>query len=171
MASVMLQIEGVMTRIRDSRGEDGLIQSTPIEIGLKLFHSLRTSNPIILVSNDTVEHTDYWLKTQGIGKDHYALLMTPQPVDRSEPLAEVPLRQLDRLMGMGHNLGLLISADPYVVKEAVKKGVPSLLFAHPTYARPEWRPEHSPGMRAWAEIEEEQTENLVKLALDERLER
>lgn len=73
-------------------------------------------------------------------------LLVPDVVhhdDQLEPL-------FSRLSGQG--LHLYVDTDPETVALALHWGIPTLLYSHPRYARPEWRPDEEVAQPGWAKL-------------------
>lgn len=86
-------------------------------------------------------------------------------VDPAEPLK---FRQLSVARTRG-TVDLYIDGDPGVIAEAMRRGIPSLLFSSPQYVRPEFRPDAPKGVRAWDELIGERNRQQAMIAVDERV--
>lgn len=65
-------------------------------------------------------------------------------------------------------VSLFVSASPIECAEMMHKGFTSLLFAHPSYMRPEFRPDHKAEPRPWDAIEQESRAQALLRAQEER---
>lgn len=63
---------------------------------------------------------------------------------------------------------LFVSSNPLDCAAMMRRGVPSLLFAHPSYMREEFRPDTRREVRAWDAIEEESKQQAFLRAQEER---
>ena len=64
---------------------------------------------------------------------------------------------------------LYVDADPAMVAEALRLGIPTLLSSSPSYARPEFRPDAPKGVRRWDDLMAERTRQQAMLAVDHRV--
>jgi hypothetical protein len=124
---------------------------------------------VLTLSTDKDE-VDNWMTTQGLA-DHYSYVVVRQPAFLGIT-DEVDLRaaQWDFLRGShGFSVEYVIDPNPLVVHRAVERGFNALLFTHPAYARPEWRPDDERGVRAWGDIEAEVQRQVQARTADRRL--
>lgn len=146
---VQIGIEGVLGRERQGQ------PLVPIQPGMLLYHALCPYWSVALVSGRHSRHSDmieHWLAVQGMA--HHAYILFAE--DWDEDLVDTRLRQLQALRARG-NVEMVIDADPKVVAKTLRQGATSLLFTHPSYSRPEHRPDVSAAdrVRPWATITEE----------------
>lgn len=143
--AILLSIEGVLSKGGPPNGQ-------PIDTGMRLFHCLRAQFKVVLSSlcpnEDWIEH---WLSVVGIRDLHHFA-----GEEELEPF-EIRMAHLTAARVAAYDMGLVIDADPQVCAEVLRQGVPTLLFSHPRYARPEARPDYDRSLRPWGEIEEEIT--------------
>lgn len=161
-AGVMLTVEGVLANVREG---ETLGASAPVLEGLKLYHSLRHHWQIALVSSTASrEVIDHWLRNQGLTAHLHVLTALRGGVD------DVIMRveQLSTLRSWEMTIELLIDSNPSVVRMALRQGVIGVLFASPSYLRPEFRPDAKQSVRPWAEMEEEIREQRTMKATDPR---
>lgn len=133
----------------------------PIPPGVRLLRALSGLYQVAVVTSepnqDVVEH---WLMVNGLS-DNYSTIVVP----RSEPTRAAQWRYL-RSVG---SLDYVIDPSPSDVAWAASEGITALLFSHPLYARPEWRPDDERGVRAWGEIEAEVEQQAQRRSTDRRL--
>lgn len=149
----MISIEGVLAKRRDE-GESFAI-SPPIMPGIKLMTALGTMFKLALVTDEeNLGPVEHFLRTNHI-RDH-AYLMGRKQTQVTYDHRELRAAQLQDARG-GHGLviGLVVDPDPNVVSDALRSGLVGLVFAHPSYQRPEFRPDAEQGVKAWADIEAE----------------
>lgn len=158
----MMGVEGVLGRERPGQ------PLVPIQSAMLLYHALAPHWSLGLCSlrhtreRETLEH---WLAVQGMAHHSYILWAE----DWDEDPIDTRMRQLQLLRGQG-NVEMMIDADPKVVAKALHQGVPSLLFSHPSYSRPEHRPDVSTAdrIRPWSAITEEVELQRVLAVTDSR---
>lgn len=168
MASVAaVSIEGVLAK---QAGEDeSFAISAPIQTGLKLLVGLSSMFKLVLLTDEEdMEVVDHFLKLNSI--NHHALLLGRHPWQVTYDHVELRDAQLAELRGqLTLPVSMLVDPDPRVAVMAMNKGVVGLVFAHPQYQRPEFRPDALQGVKAWGDIEAEITEQKVLREADPRL--
>lgn len=161
MAKVaVVSAEGVLCR--QDRPGNTFAASTPISEGLALVGALSTTYSIAVVSNETdpAEIRD-WMKDHGMAQ--FFSYAVPRKVGMPEDRPGRILAQVEYLRSTGFAVGMVVDADPATVGLMLVKGYTGLVFSHPTYARPEWRPDDEAGARSWDEIvAETQRQNRLK---------
>lgn len=161
----VISAEGVLCR--QDRKDNTFQAFSPIPEGLALVGSLAHTYSIAVVADVTdADEVHTWMKTHGMAQFYsYALQRKPgMPEDRTERV----LAQVDYLRS-SFPVGLVVDSDPATIASLMVKGYCGLLFTHPQYARPEWRPDDDKGMRSWAAIAAEVQEQNRMKAEDGRL--
>lgn len=150
MGTILVAIEDVIGKHDQLRGFH------PIAASLPFIYSLKQSYKIVLSSMSLdLKSTEYWLMLNGITQNQlYEHLLYRE--GRWDDLDEVELRvaHLRNLQGAGHGVDMVISADPGVIANVVALGVQGLLWASPTYMRPEFQPGGARVPKAWDSIVE-----------------
>lgn len=113
--------------------------AAPIPGGVLLYAALRTSYKVVILTDSDVEMAATWLSRHRI-----AGYVSIQPRD-----------SLESLRSAGYAVDLVVDASPDRIAQAMKLGMPGLLFAHPSFARPEFRPDAQRGIREWSVMQEE----------------
>lgn len=127
--SVLLEMQGVL------RSDNG----KPVAEGITLYASLAAFHRIVLVGEDA-DTDSRWLKLNGLD-DHAQLLIGSMDVALRHARGQLAL-----------DIRLLVSPSPATVAAAMHLGVTSLLFAHPRFARPEFRNDVEREPREWDAI-------------------
>ena len=162
---VVVTAEGVLCR-RD--GDNTFRANQPIGPGLDLLACLSQMYNVCVASDETdrkVVHT--WLIEHGL-REHFSYVIERGPLMHEDP-AERFMDQLTLLRSQGFSIGMAVVADPVMAASALHKGFTSMLFSHPAYARPEWRPDDDRGLRSWADIEEDLARQAELKATDARV--
>jgi hypothetical protein len=168
MTIAAISIEGVLAH--DRKDETSFAAQAPIMTGLRLLVAIQQMHKTALLTDETdTGPVEYFLRQNQI-KGH-AYLIARQPWQAALNHAELRAAQLEHLRGgLGMPVTLLLDADPSVIAQSMHKGVPGLLFAHPRFQRPEFRPDDERGVRAWDEITLEIESQRELKARDPRLE-
>ena len=137
--SVVIFMDGVIRKERD--------QSIIMD-GAAIYKSFNENYHTILVADDR-ERAEIWLKTNNLAKSLDDIF---QIVDT--PLDNPPLLTVETLRSRG-KLDFVVTSDPELAKDLLEQGITTMLFLHPRYIRPEFRPDGRKGVRSWEKITEE----------------
>jgi len=158
-----MSIEGVLA----SEVSTSISTASPIRSGIALYHALKTGFRIALSSsNEDRDLVQHWLTVHSLSDHPVLLTRTPRDSDCSN--AEVRERHLYALRGLSEDVGLLVTPSPAVAARSLFHGIPTMLFSHPTYMRPEFRPDAAPAVREWSQIEAEVDRQVVLIRTDPR---
>lgn len=144
--NVVMVIDGVLKRPES----DGIIPA-----GQLLYHGLAATHTIHLVDDQHNFRSsrllaEHWLRTHGLDK-HIRLLKPTTTEPRDQVLRQIRNLRADL------KVDLVVVSDPHHAEELLAAGYTTLLFSHPRYSRPQWKPDYSGDPRAWddmvAEIE------------------
>lgn len=144
--------------------DDVLRSSTgsPIYQGLALYRMFNEDVRVVLLTDDR-EKTHRWLLEHRINT-------FDDLVDRNVPgiLNDPDLEQVKYCRSQG-KVELVVTGNVELAKRLLEIGLDTLLFLHPTYLRPEFRPDGRQGMKAWADIEEEIDKQIEMIKEDPRV--
>lgn len=144
--------------------DDVLRSSTgsPIYQGLALYRMFNEDVRVVLLTDDR-EKTHRWLLEHRINT-------FDDLVDRNVPgiLNDPDLEQVKYCRSQG-KVELVVTGNVELSKKLLEIGLDTLLFLHPTYLRPEFRPDGRQGMKAWADIEEEIDKQIEMIKEDPRV--
>ena len=152
---ILVEIEGVLRGDRDE----------PISQGIILVAQLAAYNQITFITEMNKAQAEQWINVNKV-VDYDALY------DSSADLVGEPLieRQIKLARSKG-NLDLLITNNPSVWAFAFDQGITPMMFAVPSYTRPEFRPDAPKRVRAWNDIEEAITKQNELRTQDARMKR
>jgi hypothetical protein len=143
---------------------DGVLRSqtgSPIYQGLALYRMFNEDVRVVLLC-DNYAKTNKWLLEHKINKmDDLIDYNVPGVLDDPE------LEQVKYCRSHG-KVGLIVTADTELAKKLLEIGLDTLLFLHPSYLRPEFRPDGRQGMKSWALIEEEIDKQIEMMKEDPR---
>ena len=152
-------LDGVLRRIND--------QAALNPNGLMLFEGLKPFGRVTFFADgysrdrNVIEH---FLKFHRISD--YVDIDITVPSDGADTVAR-RLTQINRLRRTGP-VSFVVEPDPKVAAALLAEGVPTLLYLHPQYTVPSWRPDFSGRLRRWDDLVTE-TERQVSLRADEDL--
>ncbi|MGD6750271.1 hypothetical protein [Streptomyces sp. BH105] len=138
--NVIISIEGVLKR-PDS---DAVIPA-----GQLLYHGLAETNVVHLATdhdtfNASKAVTDHWLRRNGLTK--HIRVIKPQTSDHYGLLGGIQALRPDL------HVDLVVVADPQTAADLLDAGYTTVLFTHPRYSRPQWKPDYHGEPRAWDEL-------------------
>ena len=144
---------------------DGVLRSesgSPIYQGLALYRMFNEDVRVILLTDER-EKTNRWLLEHKINK-------FDDLIDRNVPgvLEDPDIEQVKYVRSQG-KVELVVTSDTELAKKLLEIGLDTLLFLHPTYLRPEFRPDGRQGIRSWAAIEEEIDKQIEMIKEDPRV--
>lgn len=145
---------------------DGFLRSqskVPIPHAVKMFANLTQNFPTWVLADGTKLEAEHWLATRGL-RDWVGVLGDAIPTRTGETLRQA---QVAHLRARGP-IELAVDPDPASAAWLVATGTPCLLHLHPSYSRPEFRPD-APGIRTWDEIQAELDRQEKMLVADARL--
>ena len=146
---------------------DGVMRNqaqTPIYEGVALYKVLKESNKLSVLCAHTAD-AERWLKLNNMGSIDEAIDHTF--ISGAEE-KDKDLRLVEYCRSKG-KVELVITADVELAKYLLEEGLHVLLFLHPTYLRPEFRPDGR-GRKAWAAITDELDRQVDMFSSDARVE-
>lgn len=136
MANLAMFIDGVL------RSHQG----TPIPQGMSLYKTLNAHHKIFLLSSQKARD-ERWLKEHKMFNfDNVIGPDIPGVTD------DVAFRQVEFCRSAEGQFGMAVTSDPALVTKLLKVGITSLLFAHPSYMKEEFRPDGRQGVKSWSDI-------------------
>lgn len=141
-ANVAIVVEGVLRAPNDTN---------PIMSGVLLYRSLvQTHRVTLIIDSMAKEKVQYWLRMNGL-VDHAAEIY--YEIGDPEDATERRDRQVKRMKQNGP-LTFMMESSPEVAEKMLEIGVPTLLYVHPLYMRPEHRPNYSEAPPSWNSLVE-----------------
>jgi hypothetical protein len=138
--NVVISIEGVLKR----PNSDAVIPA-----GQLLYHGLAETHAVHLADDaDTFNSSKLlaqnWLKRSGFNK--HIRVIKPYASDRYGLLGGIQSLRPDL------HVDLVVVADPTVASALLAAGYTTVLFTHPRYARPQWKPDYRGEPKAWDDV-------------------
>lgn len=154
MSVTVISLEGVLAVGRP----DDVVMMKPFGPGVITYHAMKSLTKIVVVSTAPQDRAEHWLRVQGL-RDHAYLYAGDKPL--MDKLSAMRAIQLD--------ISLVLHPDPAEVVTALRAGFLCGLWSHPSYARPEWRPDAPRTQRPWDEVVKEVELQRLALAGDPRV--
>jgi hypothetical protein len=132
--------------------------------GLMVYRAFKVLGRVTLFTAIPRSMAEVWLIMHGMS-DFDDLLDGTVRIDPKEPLR---YRQIAVTRANGP-INMYIDADPSVVAEAMRLGIPTMLYSSPQYVRPEFRPDAPKGVRKWDDLVNERSRQQAMKAVDPRL--
>ena len=144
---------------------DGVLRhnsSAPIYSGMALYRMFSEDMNVILLSKEK-EKTHRWLLEHKINN-------FDDLVDNTAPgvLNNPEFEQVKYCRSQG-KIELVVTANIELAKNLLEEGIDTLLFLHPNYLRPEFRPDGRQGIRSWKAVEDEMDKQMEMLREDPRV--
>ena len=152
-------LDGVLRRLTD--------QNALNPNGRILFEGLKEYGRITFLADGYPrdrEQAEHFLKLNRV-TGHVGLDVSV-PSDGADSVAR-RLAQINRLRRNGP-INLVVEPDPRVAAALLAGGIPALLYLHPQYTVPSWRPDYTGSLRRWDDLVAE-TDRQVSLRADEDL--
>lgn len=135
---ILVDIDGVLKGRNDE----------PIGTGILMVGALSAHNRLIFISSETEDLTRIWLDSNKIVD--YDIIIDSRYKLVGEDLKE---RQVNVARAQG-GIDMAITNDPNLWKYTFELGIPSSMFAVPSYTRVEFRPDAPKKVRSWTQIED-----------------
>ena len=152
---ILVEMDGVL------RGNN----EAPIAPGIIMIGSLSSWNQITFMGSVTQAEMQYWLDVNKIVD--FDRLIDSSVALEGEDLSE---RQVNVARAKGP-IDLFITNNPKLWAYAFNMGIPSVMFAVPSYTRVEFRPDAPKRIRSWDNIEESINKQNELRTKDARLQR
>ena len=143
MTTIVMVVEGVLQKV---------IGGQSLREGCSLYGAFfHGGYDIILVSSQVDSKVGTWLWNNGLIR-HSLLTFS-----------------VEEAMRKGRDVLLVVTPDPQKARQLFEQGVTSLLFAHPSYADPAWRPDYVGPMVGWNELSRAVAEEATRKVTDGRM--
>lgn len=146
---------------------DSVLRSDTGELilnGIPVYRAFKSIGRVTLLSTTDAVSTEAWCLIHKLN-NYDDLIDNTVVIDPDEPLK---FRQLSVARTKG-SVDLYVDGDPGMVAEALRRGIPAMLFSSPKYVRPEFRPDAPKSPRPWDELMAERTRQQAMIAVDERI--
>lgn len=154
---VAIVVEGILKHPSDS---------SVIIPGLLIYKSLVKDHRVSLIlDSNAKEKIQYWLLMNSL-TDHIGEIYW-EDTD-SENVADRRINQVARLRTSGP-LSLVYESDVSAATKLLNAGVPTMLFLHPQYTHPEFRPGYASEATPWNDLLAEKIKQQEARAMDTRL--
>jgi hypothetical protein len=158
LMSVAICVEGVLQKSSPS---------IRMDVGVALYHSLKSNFNILLYSDQSKKELDYWLSLEALNS-HSAVEYTD---DILKYLAnpDRKVSQVNSLRARGFHIDLVIEPDPDASSVLIGNGYSVMTFTHAQYSLPEWRPDYQEKRKPWQEFADESRKLAELKAMDRRM--
>lgn len=154
---VAIVVEGILKHPSDN---------SVIIPGLLMYKSFVKDHRVSLIfDSNNKEKIQYWLIMNGLTEHVGEIYWEDHDPDDKEKRR---LAQVARLK-TGGMLAMVYEADMDAARALLNAGVPTMLFLHPQYAHPEFRPGYTSEATPWDDLVAEKTRQQEARAMDTRL--
>jgi hypothetical protein len=145
---------------------DGVLKNsiTPIVSGINLYKILNQKYKVFIICGDKKKAENFLLSNR-LNKVDDLIDESFVPHEYGRALNK---RQIDFIRSKG-NIDFVVTANTMLAKQLLEDGLEVLLFLHPHYIRPEFRPDMAEGVRRWADIESEIDKQNAMIQNDKRV--
>lgn len=151
MRTVAVVLDGVLRKPLD---REALDQGARL-----LFHSLSEHYRIVVLGGEesAKERDRVWLASNQLVRYVHFDTIIPEDGDvvvqpDGSPMSTSRFNQIMRLRTEGWHFDFLVVPDPELAKDVYAAGMPVLLYLHPTYTSPSFRPDYEGGIRSWDDL-------------------
>ena len=127
----------------------GILQQpngAPNPQGLALYQALSSVGRLAVLGGLDRAKDEWFLATQGL--DEHADFL-PESIEKGATELDRRLGQIGTLRAKGTYIALALEPDPEVVAAIHAQGVPTLLYLHPQFSQPAFRPDHKSVAKPW----------------------
>jgi hypothetical protein len=132
--------------------------------GLIVYRAFKSIARVVIISDMERKNAETWMAMNKM-PDFDDLIDSNVNLDPDEQLRS---RQIKVARTRG-SIEFYVDADPMMVAEAMRLGIPAILVTTPAYIRPEFRPDAPKGVRPWGEIVAETNRQQAMKAVDYRI--
>lgn len=130
---------------------DGIIRKTGTAAalnpgGLALYRALATTGRLAILCGTDPENAEWFLRTNGLASHAYVV---PESVEAAPTIAGRRRAQISFLRSQGSHIEFVIDPDPEVIAALHEDGVPGLLYLHPQFSQPSFRPDYESVAKPW----------------------
>lgn len=136
----VIVLDGVL-----SHGRTGALNTQ----GMHLYASLASTGRLAILCGQDYEKADYFLKSNGL-KQH-AYLIPEDPMDAPDDAGR-RMGQIGKLRAQSCNVEFVVEPNPAVAARLFDSGIPTLLYLHPLYSNPAFRPDYENKAKPWDDL-------------------
>lgn len=119
--------------------------------GIALYGAFVDIGRVAVLGGLNREKDEWFLGTHNL-TDHVDYV--PELVEKSPTELGRRLAQIGTLRGKGTRVEIVVEPDPEVITALHEQGVPTLMYLHPAFSQPAFRPDYESVARPWATLVE-----------------
>lgn len=119
--------------------------------GLTLYRALTGVGRVAVLCGSDVQLASYFLATNGLVQ-HGSLI--PEALDSAPTTWERRLSQIGELRKQGSHIEMVIEPDPQVAAYLLDNGIPVMVYLHPQFTTPSFRPDYESVAKPWDDLVE-----------------
>jgi hypothetical protein len=120
-----------------------------IESGQALYWSLAETGRLALLCGDDKDKVDWFLRTNGFTKHVYLI---PEDPTASPTAGGRRMQQIRELRRGQANIAFVVEPDPTIALDLYNESVPVMIYLHPTYTQPAFRPGYKSLAKPWEDL-------------------
>jgi hypothetical protein len=134
-----------------------------IESGQALYWSLAQSGRLALLCGEDRDKVDWFLRINGFNK-HVHLI--PEDPTASPTASGRRLQQIRELRRGQANITFVVEPDPSIALDLFKESVPVMVYLHPVFTQPAFRPGYKSEAKPWEDLISEVNYQIAAKALN-----
>lgn len=120
--------------------------------GLHLYNSLSTQGRLSIFCGEDEERAAWFLNSNGLTK--HASLIAEKPESAPDKVGR-RMQQIIDLRAQKAHIEFVIEPDPEIAAEIFKAGIPTMVYLHPQYTHPSFRPDYTSVAKPWENLTKE----------------
>lgn len=141
MRTVAITLDGVLRKPLDVEAQD---------FGASLLYASLVDNfRVVVLGTEDLARDEHFMAVNGMGR--YVKIEPIRPED-GQGIGAQKRAQIQRLRNEGFKFEFVVVPDPDLATYLYARGVPVLLYLHPTFSGRSFRPDHEEGIRPWNDL-------------------
>lgn len=120
--------------------------------GLRLYHALASTGRLAILCGEDVEMAEWFLRSNGLSEHAYLIGEDKRYASSVSGRREY---QLSQLRAQGAHVEFVVEPNPDVAAYLFSIGVPVLVYLHPQYSQPSFRPDYGRTATPWDSLQAE----------------
>ena len=120
--------------------------------GTALYHSLASTSRVAVFCGPDRAKAEWFLRTNGMSKHAH---LVPEDEAISPVNSGRRMGQITYLRSQSTNVEFVVEPDPDIAADLLRNGVPTLVYLHPQYTEPAFRPDYDGTPTPWQSLVDE----------------
>lgn len=124
-------------------------QGAPNPQGIALYHAMSSIGRLIVLGGLDVEKDAWFLATNNLTTH---ILYEPEVLESGPTELDRRSQQISRIRASGMSIDLLVDPDPSVIAMVHDRGLAAMLYLHPKFTQPAFRPDYKSEATPWQKL-------------------